>query len=267
MSLIRIGTAGWTIPKQFGKDLPETGTHLERYSQTFSCAEINSSFYRSHRQSTWRNWAESVPEDFRFSVKAPKAITHEASLVCDPEPLKIFLAEAKILESRLGPILFQLPPKAAFSPIAADTFFTMLRDKHSGPTVLEPRHPTWFTAEADRLLQKFHIARVAADPARVSAAATAGGWNQLLYCRLHGSPRMYYSSYTETYLQLLAVTIARRQAKEIWCIFDNTASGAALGNAQTLMRLVNHSSDNQQSHRASISHPASYRLPPAPAAP
>ena len=60
------------------------GTHLERYSKVLSCAEINSTFYRSHRPSTWKKWVESVPESFRFSVKAPKAITHETNLICGP---------------------------------------------------------------------------------------------------------------------------------------------------------------------------------------
>jgi uncharacterized protein YecE (DUF72 family) len=258
MSFTRIGTAGWSIPKQCAEGFPDTGTHLERYSQILSCAEINSSFYRSHRLSTWEKWAESVPEDFRFSVKAPKTITHELNLVCGPEPLITFLAEVKILAAKLGPILFQLPPKAAFNPTEAEAFFALLRNLHSGATVLEPRHPSWFTAEANRLLKKFHIARVATDPARIPAAATAGGWNQLLYCRLHGSPRMYYSAYPETYLQRLAATMAQQQAREIWCIFDNTASGAALGNAQTLRRLLaNYSLVNQQSEPTS--RPTPYR--------
>jgi uncharacterized protein YecE (DUF72 family) len=235
---IYIGTAGWSIPKQHATELPQAGTHLERYGQLFSCAEINSSFYRSHRPSTWEEWAASVPENFRFSVKAPKAITHESNLQCTPDRLSAFLAEARILSNKLGPILFQLPPKSAFNPIVAESFFNMLRDQFPGPTVLEPRHPTWFTAEADHLLQRFHIARAAADPARVPAAATAGGDNQLLYCRLHGSPHMYYSAYPEPYLRSLATAIAQHPAKKIWCIFDNTASGAALGNALTLQRLL-----------------------------
>jgi uncharacterized protein YecE (DUF72 family) len=237
MSLIRIGTAGWSIPKQHAGQLPQQGTHLERYSQAFSCAEINSSFYRSHRFTTWAKWADSVPETFRFSVKAPKAITHEASLTCSSEQLTNFLAEARTLATKLGPILFQLPPKFIFNPATAEAFFTMFRDHHLGPTVLEPRNPTWFTPEADSLLKKFHVARAAADPARIPAAATAGGWNQLLYCRLHGSPLMYYSSYPETYLQSLASSIERHHAVEKWCVFDNTGSGAALGNALTLQRL------------------------------
>jgi uncharacterized protein YecE (DUF72 family) len=242
MSLNRIGTAGWSIPKQYTREFSLIGTHLERYSQALSCAEINSTFYRSHRPSTWRRWVESVPESFRFSVKAPKAITHEANLSCGPEPLEIFLAEVNILGTNLGPILFQLPPKAAFNLTVAETFFPMLREQHSGPTVFEPRHPSWFTPQATHLLQKFHIARVAADPARIPAASTAAGWDQLLYCRLHGSPRIYYSAYPETYLQTLAVTMEKQHAKEIWCIFDNTASSAALGDARTLAGLLNHSS-------------------------
>jgi uncharacterized protein YecE (DUF72 family) len=236
---IRIGTAGWSIPKQYADEFPRAGTHVERYSQVLACAEINSSFYRSHRISTWTKWADSVPDNFRFSVKAPKIITHETWLACSPEQLKTFLAEAKTLDKKLGPILLQLPPKSAFNPVIAETFFTLLRHLHSGPTVFEPRHPTWFTAEADQLLQRFQIARAATDPAPVSEAAIPGGWNKLIYYRLHGSPRMYYSEYTRSFLKSLTATIAHQhETAEVWCIFDNTASGAALGDAQTLKRLL-----------------------------
>jgi uncharacterized protein YecE (DUF72 family) len=236
---LRIGTAGWSIPKQFTAELPHAGTHLERYSRAFTCAEVNSSFYRPHRISTWVRWAASVPEDFRFSVKAPQAITHEAGLACSPVQLKTFLAEVNTLANKLGPLLFQLPPKLAFNPAGAEAFLTILRDLHPGPTVFEPRHPTWFTPEADHLLQSFHIARAAADPARIPEASTPGGWSSLIYYRLHGSPRMYYSAYTESFLQALSATIAHQQpTAEVWCLFDNTASGAALGDATILKRLL-----------------------------
>jgi uncharacterized protein YecE (DUF72 family) len=238
MSCIRLGTAGWSVPKQYANNLPPVGTHLARYSQVFHCSEINSSFYRSHRLSTWADWAATVPEHFRFSVKAPKTITHEAKLACTPAQLRDFLNEVCSLNEKLGPILFQLPPKSAFAPVMAKTFLTILRDLHQGPTVFEPRHPTWFTAEADHLLKEFNIARVAADPARIPEAHTAGGWSELIYCRLHGSPRMYYSAYPETYLRTLAATITEQSTKEIWCIFDNTASGAAFGDALSLKHLL-----------------------------
>jgi len=241
MATVRIGTAGWSIPKQYATDFPMVGTHLVRYSQNLNCAEINSSFYRSHRLSTWTNWAKSVPEEFRFSVKAPKTITHDAKLACTSEPLRAFLAEAKALANKLGPVLFQLPPKAAFNQAVAETFLTLFRDLHPGPAVFEPRHPTWFTAEADNLLKRFHIARVATDPAPVPEAATPGGWSKLIYYRLHGSPHMYYTPYTEPFLQFLSTTIARQhRSADVWCIFDNTASGAALGDTLTLQRLLAH---------------------------
>jgi uncharacterized protein YecE (DUF72 family) len=240
MSSIRIGTAGWSVPKQYANDLALDGTHLARYSHLFHCSEINSSFYRSHRLSTWTDWSATVHENFRFSVKAPKAITHEAKLACTSDQLKDFLSEVRSLGEKLGPILFQLPPKSAFSLTIAKAFLTMLRDLYQGPAVFEPRHPTWFTVEADHLLKEFNIARVVADPARIPEAATAGGSSELIYCRLHGSPRIYYSAYPETYLQALAATINQQSAKEIWCIFDNTASGAAFGDALSLKRLVAH---------------------------
>jgi uncharacterized protein YecE (DUF72 family) len=239
MAIVRIGTAGWSIPKQYATDFPMDGTHLIRYSQNLNCAEINSSFYRSHRLSTWTKWAESVREDFRFSVKAPKTITHDAKLACTPELLRAFLAEAKALANKLGPILFQLPPKAAFDHAVAEVFLALFRDLYPGPAVFEPRHATWFTAEADQLLKRFQIARVAADPAPAPEAATPAGWSNLIYYRLHGFPRMYYTQYTEPFLQFLATTIARQQRMaDVWCIFDNTASGAALGDTLTLQRLL-----------------------------
>jgi uncharacterized protein YecE (DUF72 family) len=236
---IRIGTAGWSIPRQFTNEFPEAGTHLERYARVLSCAEINSSFYRSHRTSTWEKWAQSVPADFRFSVKAPKTITHQAGLACTPEQLKNFLAETTTLADKLGVILFQLPPKLAFHLTTAKTFLTLLRDLYAGPAVFEPRHPTWFSAEANHLLQSFHVARVAADPAPVPEAGNSAGWNKLVYYRLHGSPRMYYSDYTQDFLRSLAQTITQQhQIADVWCIFDNTAAFAALGNALILENLV-----------------------------
>ncbi len=237
----RIGTAGWSVPKPFAAEAPAAGTHLERYARILPCAEINSSFYRPHRIATWAKWAAAVPEDFRFAVKAPKAITHETKLANAAAPLKTFLAEVSTLATRLGPILFQLPPSLAFDAATAERFLTTLRDLHPGPAVFEPRHPTWFTAQADALFNRFHIARAAADPAKFPEAAIPGGWSRLVYYRLHGSPRTYYSAYTEAFLHTLAAAIAPHHLHaetELWCVFDNTALGAAFNNALILSRLL-----------------------------
>jgi uncharacterized protein YecE (DUF72 family) len=77
----RIGTAGWNVPSLYLDRVPSGGSHLERYARHLNAVEINSSFYRPHRRTTYQRWAQSVPADFRFSVKLPKAITHQAGLV------------------------------------------------------------------------------------------------------------------------------------------------------------------------------------------
>jgi uncharacterized protein YecE (DUF72 family) len=222
---------------------PAEGSHLERYGDVLSGAEINSSFYRSSRPSTWIKWAAAVSDDFRFSVKAPKAITHEAKLVCSPERMAEFLVEVRHLGAKLGPILFQLPPSLALDARVARDFMVMLRDLHRGAVAFEPRHPSWFVDEPDQLLKEFNIARVAADPlpakaAAIAAAAVPGGSEQLVYYRLHGSPRVYYSAYGRERLAPIAAAIAA-SAAETWCIFDNTASGAAVEDALILQDLLN----------------------------
>jgi len=213
------------------------GSHLIRYAGKLNCAEINSCFYREHKIETYRKWAAAVPEDFRFAVKATRTITHEGKLRTQgEEALKRFLNQTGALGKKRGPILLQIPPSLAFNHVSGQSFFTMFRELYDGPAVLEPRHVSWFGEEAESLLRKFHIARVAADPALVPAAARPSGWPGLIYFRLHGSPRRYYSAYSEDYLSRLEAELRQVSASvPAWCIFDNTASGAALSNALDLI--------------------------------
>lgn len=229
---IRIGVAGWSLPKEHSDRFPAEGTHLERYAARFSAVEINSSFYKPHRPATYARWAESVPGEFRFSVKVPKLATHDRRLVDTGGVLDGFLAEVTQLGDRLGPLLVQLPPSLAFSAEIAAGFFAALRDRFDGDVAFEPRHASWFEAAAERLVTEYRVARVAADPAMVPAASQPGGWDGLVYYRLHGSPKVYYSEYPGEYLGALAKTLvdAARSA-EAWCIFDNTAAFAATTNA------------------------------------
>jgi uncharacterized protein YecE (DUF72 family) len=199
--------------------------------------EINSTFYRPHRASTFERWAKSVPRAFRFSVKIPNTITHEQHLAGSAKLLERFLADLAPLGSRLGCLLVQLPPALAFNARVARTFFTVLRKQFDGGVAFEPRHATWFEKPADRLLGQFRIARVAADPPRAEGDGEPGGWPGLAYFRFHGSPRIYYSSYEDDYLEALAKRLQALQRSRIptWCIFDNTTLGAATGNALALL--------------------------------
>lgn len=239
---IRIGTAGWTLPKQHAQHFPSSGTHLERCAHGFNCVEVNSSFHRPHQRKTWERWAECTPPNFRFSVKLPKAITHTAQLVNCGALLQQFFDEVRGLGDKLGPLLVQLPPKLEYDEAIANEFFTTIRelhpqDLHSGHIALEPRHASWFTPPVDRLLRSFEIARVAADPPKGSPlAATPGGWNGLCYWRLHGAPRTYYSAYDSPFIERLVEQLRASSCTRQWVIFDNTALGHATGNALELMK-------------------------------
>ncbi len=235
MRPVRVGCAGWSIPRETIAHFVPGGSHLERYSQVFNCCEINSSFYRPHKNETWERWARSVSAEFRFSVKAPRAITHEAKLKCSSEILSAFFQQISFLREKLGPVLVQLPPSLAFDPTRARNFLSLLRETFSGDVVWEPRHSSWFTDSVDDLLREFLIARVAADPACVAAASQPAGLANLAYFRLHGSPRRYYSAYSDDFLRTLSAQLSKLNATaQVWCIFDNTATGSATQNALEL---------------------------------
>lgn len=230
----RIGTAGWSIASQYADRFPERGFALERYAHRFSCVEVNSSFYRSHRPATWMRWASIVPEDFRFAVKVPRAITHEHRLRDCGSLIAGLIEETAGLGRKLGVLLVQLPPRLAYEAGIAGEFFAGLAAATSACIVCEPRHPSWFEADAEHMFADHKVARVAADPARVAAAALPGGWRGLSYWRLHGSPVTYRSPYGAERVGAYAALIAREHEEGTeppWCIFDNTAAMAAIGDA------------------------------------
>lgn len=230
---IQVGCAGWSLPRAAWPEFPAAGTHLQRYAARFNAVEINSSFYRPHQPGTYARWAASVPEHFRFSAKLPKAITHQQRLVnCQPQ-LEAFLEQVTHLGERLGCLLVQLPPSLVFDANVATDFLRTLRQRHSGPVALEPRHASWFSPPADGLLNAWQVARVLADPLVDAAGEQPGGFAGLVYVRLHGAPRMYYSAYDRSVLDALVarLQLAATPNAAVWCIFDNTAEGAATQDA------------------------------------
>lgn len=233
----RVGTAGWSVPKPHAQAFPSEGSHLERYAARFPAVEINSSFYRPHRPTTYARWAATVPPGFRFAVKVPRELTHDRRLVDPGETLQRFLGEAGTLGEALGPLLIQLPPSLQYDAGVASGFLSELRSRFGGGAVCEPRHPSWFSREAERMLRDFRVARVAADPAVVPQAAEPGGWPGLAYFRLHGSPKIYHSAYRPEEIDLTArrMRAAAQDADECWCIFDNTALGEAAHDAMALL--------------------------------
>ncbi len=238
--MVHVGIAGWSIRREHAHLFSSEGTHLQRYASRFSAVEINSSFYQSHRRETYEKWAKSVPGRFRFAVKAPKVLTHENCLEDTGEPLKQFVDEIGGLGGKLGCVLVQLPPGLAYDPRTVETFFTAMRARYRGPLVCEPRHATWFTGAADRRLDAHGVGRVGADPPCAEEGGEPAGSPKVVYFRLHGSPDMYYSSYDAAYLDRLADRIRHARRVPVWCIFDNTARGAATLNAIDLEDRLSH---------------------------
>lgn len=234
---IYIGCAGWSISSASAALFPDGGTHLMRYASVFPAVEINSSFYRPHLPQTYARWRDSVPLGFRFSVKLPRTITHQARLLDTQELISGFVRQVDRLEDKLGCLLVQLPPSLAFDRDVVRDFFTRLRELISVPVVCEARHPSWFTETGRAALAELGISQVLADPPAGGLAAlpTAQG---IAYFRLHGSPHVYHSAYSCEQLDCYLAQIcafASQPGRTAWCIFDNTASGAALRNAHELL--------------------------------
>ena len=221
------------VPSRYSGTIPAGGSHLERYARRLNAAEINSSFHRPHRRKTYERWARCTPANFRFSVKVPKTMTHEARLASCGALLDRFVAG---LGDKLGALLVQLPPKFAFDEDVSDRFLRGLRARIGTPVAFEPRHASWFASGVDDWLAKRRVARAATYPALVAGADKPGGWSGLTYYRWHGSPRIYFSDYDAAALGALRQSLDQSRGGRVptWCIFDNTASGAALGNALAL---------------------------------
>ena len=166
-----------------------------------------------------------MPAHFRFAAKIPREITHDARLRNIGPLFDVFMDEVSALEGKLGPLLCQLPPSLSFDAAEAEEAFSAMRRIFIGTLVLEPRHKSWASAPARVLLQKYAIGRVLADPAPVWPMSDFREMPG--YVRLHGTPKIYYSSYSDAEIR----SVAERLGAESWCVFDNTASGAAIKNA------------------------------------
>jgi len=140
---------------------------------------------------------------------------------------------------KLGPVLVQLPPSLQWST-QAEEFVCALREGYEGSVVLEARHPTWYLPEAVRTLKQNCISGVAADPALITDVLLPTGDGTVAYFRLHGSPRVHWSSYSDEFLMDLAmrIIVLLNADRCVWTIFDNTAAGAGAMDAIRLQKMV-----------------------------
>lgn len=237
---IHVGTSGWHYMSWRGpfypSKLPPAG-FLPYYARHFLAAEVNNSFYRMPSAEVLRQWAETVPEDFVFAVKAHRFVTHMKKLMVDPaESLAPMFEVYSALGGKLGPVLFQLPPRWRFNAERFAAFLAMLPPEHR--YVFEFRHPSWYAPEAMALLQ--------AHEAAFCIYELAGHMSPILvttdfaYVRLHGPEGAYAGSYSDSALAWWATQLRAWQAEGLttYCFFDNDQQGHAAIDALRLQHLL-----------------------------
>jgi len=234
---IRVGTSGWTYPHWKNVFYPaacKKSRWLEYYTEYFDTVELNATFYRLPKAKTVEGWKRRTPDFFLWAVKANKYITHTKRLREPKEPLERFYSVASVLEEKLGPILFQLPPSLPFDEERFRGFCGCLSGSHRH--ALEVRHPSWISDRLFAILEEHSIAFCISDTAGrypFHEAVTA----DFMYVRLHGSKKLYASDYSEEELQAWAQRI-KTWGKDTYLYFDNDFEGYAVGNAKRLKEIL-----------------------------
>ncbi len=238
-----VGTSGWSYRHWVGKFYPEgmrNDQFLPFYAQHFQCVELNASFYRLPKPTMVAGWVKKTPESFRFAAKLSRLITHQKRLVNCQDALQSYFEVMQFLKPRLGPILIQLPPSLRFNREVVRDFFHLLRQDFAPyHFALEARNDSWFTPEAQELLQDHHIAWVIADSGG-RFPKFEGVTADFIYLRFHGPERLYASDYPDEQLAEYAQKIVKwlDQGYAVWAFFNNDVGGYAVKNAQTLRQFV-----------------------------
>lgn len=240
---IYVGTSGFYYDGWRGKfypdDLPKRKL-LQYYSERFNTVELNSTFYHLPRSSTVEVWRTRVDDDFRFSVKGSRYITHRLKLKDAAESLSLFMDRISCFGDKLGVVLFQLPPSLKRDDKLITSFMDLLPGSYR--FAMEFRHESWFSEEVCELLRERRIAFCIQSHPKLpdSFYVTA----DFIYMRFHGVPKLYVSSYSDEELERYSRELADASEgkRDIYCYFNNDVEGHAVDNAITLRRFLEGSS-------------------------
>jgi uncharacterized protein YecE (DUF72 family) len=235
--MIRVGTSGWSYDHWRVLFYPEKLTakdRLRHYAEHFDTVEINSSFYRLPNEKTFQSWRQTVPREFTFAVKASRYLTHLKRLVEPREPFEVFMSRARLLGKKLGPVLFQLPPRFKARPDRLAGLLKLLPSKRR--FAVEFRDPSWFSDETAAMLEGNGVALCIYDMVGVDCPHWVTA--PFVYLRLHGTTGKYGGSYPPRELDRWAKE-ARHwldEGLDVYVYFNNDASGHAVVNARELAR-------------------------------
>jgi uncharacterized protein YecE (DUF72 family) len=237
MSHIFIGTSGWNYDHWKGSFYPETMPKtrwLNHYAQAFSTIEVNATFYRQMKESTFQKWRQQTPEGFLWAVKASRFITHIKKLQDVKDPVERFFRSVSPLKEKLGPVLFQLPPSLHYDESLLDEFCSFLPDKQR--CTIEARHESWTSKESISIMKEHGIAWCISDSAGRYPYLEAVT-SDFVYIRLHGSADLYASKYSDQELKKWAAKILAFGV-DTYAYFDNDYNAYAPQNALKLKELL-----------------------------
>jgi len=261
-----IGTSGYIYDHWYGIFYPEDlvkAQWLEYYCRFFDTVELNVTFYRLPFETAFKNWYKRTPDNFSFTVKGSRFITHVKKLTDCEEPLKLLFARAKYLKEKLGVVLWQTPPTLAYGEIKSKiqskiqkfTKFCELLKQFTPKNIrhsFEFRHESWFCPEVYQILKKYNFALVICDyPFEIVSSEqepAVRGRKQIvipetadfIYLRRHGATALYSSNYSDAQLQQDAELIKKwlKNGKDVYVYFNNDARGYAVKNALKLKELL-----------------------------
>ncbi|OBK23398.1 sensor histidine kinase [Mycobacterium asiaticum] len=243
---VRIGTSGWSYDHWadvlYRPGLP-AGRRLQRYVEVFDTVELNASFYRWPKDTTFAGWRDQLPNGFTMSVKAHRGLTHYRRLA-SPEPwIERFEHCWQVLGDRRGVLLVQLHPDQQRDDARLDAFLAAM--PASIRTAVELRHPSWNAPEVFALLEKYRAAYVVMSGAGLACIPRAT--TDLVYVRMHGPEpaSMYTGSYTSEDLQWWAERLSEwnDEGRDVWMYFNNDLGGHAVRNALSLRKLLSQSEE------------------------
>ena len=236
---IHVGCSGWVYRHWRGTFYPEglpQKRWFERYAEEFDTVEINASFYRLPLSSTFEGWREKAPPGFRYAVKVNRFITHMKKLLDCRDEVERFIALARPLGDKLGPLLYQLPPSLHKNLERLDDFLSWLPDDIE--QVIEFRHSSWYDEEVLALLDRHGVGFVVHDLKGLKSPRWASG--RTAYVRFHGSGGRYSGRYSdEALLEWTDWCLEQsRLGRSVWCYFNNDIHGHAIDDARTLKSMV-----------------------------
>jgi uncharacterized protein YecE (DUF72 family) len=236
-----VGTSGWHYEHWRGLYYPEELAKpkwLQFYSKQFNTVELNNSFYHLPTEKAFITWRESAPENFVYAVKVSRFITHIKKLRNIGSAVDNFLSRACLLQGKLGPLLYQLPPNMKRNDVVLESFLSSLPQEYRH--VFEFRHESWIDEAVFEILRRYKVGLCVFDMPGFTCPPVAT--SDFAYVRFHGSGGMYSSCYSNEELSQWAKEIAKlaEGVKAVYIYFNNDAEAFATKNALTLASYLEH---------------------------